>query len=178
MNAHAHLVSQGWAGTGNALPSTSGTGLTRPLLVSRKENSLGVGKKKFDVASQWWLKAFDEGLRGLNAGIDESKSGASKQCVVVKQTQKTGKLQMVRAGGSKWVGKNGLYGHFVKGEGLDGTILGQGATPTSTREISKEQSPKLDQKPRNKKEKKDKQERRERRERRREKRRLKSSIHG
>ena len=70
MNAEAHLISLGWAGPGNALNShikahkgRGGLGLTKPLLVSQKKNTFGIGKKVHEPASgnDWWLKGFENG---------------------------------------------------------------------------------------------------------------------
>ncbi|ATZ50042.1 hypothetical protein BCIN_05g04320 [Botrytis cinerea B05.10] len=113
MNAHALLTSQGWRGTGHSLHHSSDTiGLSRPLLVSKKDNLLGVGKKMHKTADMWWLNAFDASLKGL----DTSKEGQVK-------VQEGGGLEMVVKGGSKWVGgKGGLYSFFVRGETVGGTI--------------------------------------------------------
>ncbi|CAD6441979.1 5b26a05c-924b-4996-985a-563271f76093 [Sclerotinia trifoliorum] len=106
MNAHALLTSQGWRGTGHSLHHSSDTiGLSRPLLVSKKDNVLGVGKKQHKTSDMWWMNAFDASLKGL----DTSKEGQIK-------VQEGGGLEMVVKGGSKWVGgKGGLYS-FVRGE--------------------------------------------------------------
>ncbi|KAL3423445.1 DNA-directed RNA polymerase ii subunit rpb1 [Phlyctema vagabunda] len=114
MNAHALLTSQGWRGTGHSLnPTTDSIGLSRPLLVSQKQNNLGVGKKQHRTSDMWWMNAFDKSLQGL----DTSKDGA------VVQTITNGGLDMVVKGGAKYVGNTGgLYACFVKGECLTGTI--------------------------------------------------------
>ncbi|PQE15943.1 hypothetical protein CJF31_00008563 [Rutstroemia sp. NJR-2017a BVV2] len=116
MNAHALLTSQGWRGTGHSLHSTSDSiGLSRPLLVSKKDNVLGLGKKQHKTADMWWMNAFDASLKGL----DTSKEGQVK-------VESGGGLDMVVKGGSKWVGgKGGLYSFFVRGEGMGGTIGGE-----------------------------------------------------
>ncbi|KAI9648406.1 hypothetical protein NHQ30_003040 [Ciborinia camelliae] len=113
MNAHALLTSQGWRGTGHSLHHSSDTiGLSRPLLVSKKDNVLGVGKKQHKTSDMWWMNAFDASLKGL----DTSKEGQIK-------VQEGGGLEMVVKGGSKWVGgKGGLYSFFVRGETVGGTI--------------------------------------------------------
>ncbi|CZT04447.1 hypothetical protein WAI453_011501 [Rhynchosporium graminicola] len=114
MDAHALLTSQGWRGTGNSLHPTSNTiGLSRPLLVSKKVDNLGIGKKQHRTSDMWWMNAFDSSLKGL----DTSKEGQ------VVQTVTSGGLDMVQKAGAKWVGsKGGLYASFVRGEGLGGTI--------------------------------------------------------
>ena len=114
MDAHALLTSQGWRGTGHSLHSSSDSiGLSRPLLVSKKSNTLGVGKKQHKTSDMWWMNAFDKSLQGL----DTSKEGE------VVQTITNGGLDMVAKGGGKYVGTGGLYSCFVRGEGLSGTLM-------------------------------------------------------
>lgn len=114
MDAHALLTSQGWRGTGHSLhPTSDKTGLARPLLVSQKQNNLGVGKKQHRTSDMWWMNAFDKSLKGL----DTSKEGT------VVQTVTNGGLDMVVSGGAKYVGRGGgLFASFVRGECLSGTI--------------------------------------------------------
>lgn len=122
MDAHALLKSQGWRGTGHSLhPTNDSTGLTRPILVSRKQNNLGVGKKQHNTSDMWWMNAFDQSLKGL----DTSKEGT------VVQTVSNGGLDMIVKGGSRFVGNKGLYASFVRGESLSGTI-----TPEETNQDS------------------------------------------
>lgn len=99
MDAAGILKSHGWRGTGHSL-DTSNRGLVKPLLVSHKQDLLGLGKKKNLVSDQWWMRAFDESLRELGTG-------------------KTTTLQQV---GKTGIARGGLYGFFVKGETLGGTI--------------------------------------------------------
>jgi nucleolar protein TMA23 len=113
MDAHALLTSQGWRGSGHSLhPTSDKNGLSRPLLVSRKQNNLGVGKKQHKTSDMWWMNAFDKSLKGLDTAQDGR----------VVQTLTNGGLDMVAKGGSKFVGNVGLYASFVKGESLSGTI--------------------------------------------------------
>ncbi|EON98796.1 putative dna-directed rna polymerase ii subunit rpb1 protein [Phaeoacremonium minimum UCRPA7] len=113
MDAHALLKSQGWRGTGHSLHHTDDSiGLARPLLVSRKDNTLGIGRKNHVTSDQWWLNAFDEQLKGL----DTSKKG------VVVQTVKHTKLDMMAVGTGKYAGAGGLYASFVRGGMLEGTL--------------------------------------------------------
>lgn len=122
MDAHALLTSQGWRGTGNSLhPTSNNIGLSKPLLVSQKQDNRGIGKKQHRTSDMWWMNAFDSSLKGL----DTSQAGK------VVQTNTTGGLDMVIKGGSKWVGgKGGLYASFVRGEGLHGTL-----TPESMEDV-------------------------------------------
>ncbi|KAL8656742.1 MAG: hypothetical protein Q9226_002576 [Calogaya cf. arnoldii] len=112
MNAAAYLTSHGWRGSGYAL-DPNGKGLSRPLLVSKKGNVLGVGKKAHDAhADQWWSRAFDETLRSLNdqtatQKITPSVAASAKPPSVVP---------------NRWTTNGGLYGGFVRGEGLMGTM--------------------------------------------------------
>ncbi|KAI1001441.1 hypothetical protein K3495_g6758 [Podosphaera aphanis] len=113
MNAHALLTSQGWRGTGNSLhPTSNAIGLSKPLLVARKDDNHGIGKKH-STSDMWWMNAFDKTLQGL----DTSKEGK------VLQTVTNGSLDVIKRGGGKWVlEKGGLYANFVKGEGLAGSL--------------------------------------------------------
>ncbi|KAL8705458.1 MAG: hypothetical protein Q9201_001439 [Fulgogasparrea decipioides] len=112
MDATAYLTRQGWLGAGHAL-HPSGHGIKKPLLVSKKTNSLGVGKKAHDVhADQWWSRAFDETLKSIN-GEDAAKD--------VVQTSE-GNMALLGIYSAKWTTEGGLYGNFVRGEGLKGTI--------------------------------------------------------
>ena len=100
MDASAYLRKQGWRGEGNSLDHTD-RGIKKPLLVSKKVDVLGVGLNKHAaVSDQWWLRAFDEGLKRLGTG----------QETTLGQVQKVG------------VNRGGLYGRFVQGERIEGTI--------------------------------------------------------
>jgi nucleolar protein TMA23 len=120
-------------------------GLSRPLLVSQKANTLGLGKKQHKTADMWWMNAFDKSLKGL----DTSEEGK------VVQTVSNAGLDMVVKGGAKFVGNSGgLYASFVKGEPLSGTITPEepeGANFTG----DKESSPKKSRKSRDTKESKE-----------------------
>lgn len=135
MNAHALLTSQGWLGSGHALDSrltdygaptykqkgkrglaydssgtstptiTSGNGLVKPLLYSQRNGPggrSGIGKKVHEPAdgNQWWLKGFQSALANI------------------------GKSESERIDTTPVVGKHaGLYGYFVAGQMMQGTIL-------------------------------------------------------
>lgn len=132
MDTAAYLTSQGWAGHGHALHH-SGRGITKPIAVSQKNNVLGVGKKKHDShADQWWARAFDETLKGINATKDGA-TGTTEGLVVTGAAKQAG-LNM--RSGVQSVG-NGLYSCFVKGEGLGGTLEERdGESDPQTEELS------------------------------------------
>ncbi|KAI9785972.1 MAG: hypothetical protein M1839_008238 [Geoglossum umbratile] len=113
MDAAKYLKSQGWLGAGHTL--STGKGLSKPLLVSQKSDVLGLGKKKHNHADQWWARAFDDSLDGLEVRQGDIGADGTKG-VTVKQTKKDGILEGLLAG------KGSLYSMFVKGEGLIGTI--------------------------------------------------------
>ncbi|MCJ1257110.1 hypothetical protein MMC24_004935 [Lignoscripta atroalba] len=118
MDTSAYLSRQGWLGAGHALHPT-GRGIKKPLLVSKKSNVLGIGKRQHDAhADQWWARAFDNSLKGL----DIEKDDITGQTETVKSGA-LGALDMMKAGGGKWLTNGGLYGAFVKGEGLSGTLI-------------------------------------------------------
>lgn len=118
MDAAAYLTNQGWRGDGHALHH-SGRGITKPLRVSQKANVLGVGKKQHDAhADQWWARAFDDTLKGLNT----TKNEATGKTEGLAFDSGAKALQMVGIGRAKWVGQGGLYSNFVRGESLSGTL--------------------------------------------------------
>ena len=118
MDAAAYLTNQGWQGHGHALHH-SGRGITKPIRISQKANVLGVGKKQHDAhADQWWARAFDDTLKGLNTTKNES-TGEMEGIAFGSGAQA---LQMVGIGGAKWVGQGGLYSNFVRGKSLSGTL--------------------------------------------------------
>ena len=130
MNAHAHLLSLGWAGPGYALDSrppaykqagkqgldynpkkitNTGAGLVKPLMISHRRDRSGIGKKdpKHEPAAgnEWWLKGFETALGNIGKS-DGERSGTATS------------IQM-QAYGMK---HQGLYGFFVKGQQMEGTI--------------------------------------------------------
>jgi nucleolar protein TMA23 len=109
MNASQYLKNHGWQGTGHSLDG-NGRGLKKPLLVSKKVDVLGVGLDRHAaVTAQWWLNAYDQGLKNLGSGKESALA----------QAQRVG------------VNRAGLYTRFVKGEGMPGSI-GQTILPSST----------------------------------------------
>ncbi|KAF7546224.1 hypothetical protein G7Z17_g8592 [Cylindrodendrum hubeiense] len=125
MDAHALLSSQGWRGTGHSLHKTDDSiGLSKPLLLSRKDNTKGLGQKQHFTSDQWWMNAFDEQLKGL----DTSKDGK------VVQTITTGKLNTI----DKNLGKYSVYTSFVRGGFLDGTVSKLEINDSSSTESSED----------------------------------------
>lgn len=106
MDTAAYLTRQGWRGSGHSL-HPSGRGIAKPLLISQKNDVLGLGNRKNDALSdQWWLKAFDSTLKQVNLGAVDG---------IPKPVEKaTSTLQ-------RSFNSNALYSNFVKGEGLSGT---------------------------------------------------------
>lgn len=118
MNTAAYLTKQGWQGDGHALHH-SGRGIIEPIHISQKTNVFGVGKKQHNAhADQWWARAFDDTLKGLNTTKNE-ETGKTEGIVFGSGAQA---LQSVGIGGAKWVGHGALYSNFVRGESLCGTL--------------------------------------------------------
>jgi len=118
MDTAAYLTNQGWRGDGHALHH-SGRGIAKPILVSQKQDVLGIGKKKHDAhADQWWARAFDATLKAINS----TKDTATGKTDGISLGEGAQALQMVGKGGAKWVGQRGLYSNFVRGEILSGTL--------------------------------------------------------
>ncbi|KAF4125173.1 nucleolar protein TMA23 [Geosmithia morbida] len=110
MDAHALLTAQGWRGHGHSLHHKDDKiGLAKPLLISRKNNTKGLGVSQHFNPDQWWLNAFDEQLKGL----ETSDEGG------VKQTITKGKLNTVAPGS---LGRYSVYTSFVSGGFLEGTV--------------------------------------------------------
>lgn len=144
LNASAHLQSLGWAGPGHPLnshkkgssraglaydpssPSTTkssssssyfasgGNGLIKPLLVSKKSDNLGLGRRPAahepQRGNEWWLKGFEAALAGTGTG----SVGTAKKKTADEELQRSVNVQAGRFGG--------LYGFFVRGETVGGTI--------------------------------------------------------
>jgi nucleolar protein TMA23 len=120
MDAHAHLLSLGWAGPGHSLDSrphkgrrglaydpkqaqNTGNGLIKPLLISQKKNTFGIGKKAHEPAAgnEWWLKGFETALSNVGKSESERTSGTATPELSRPVNGVTGKHV-------------GLYGFFVK----------------------------------------------------------------
>lgn len=121
MNAEALLKAYGWSGSGS-LDSHNGSdsrGLSKPLLISKKVDVLGVGLNKHAaVSDQWWMRAYDSGLKDLGTG-------------------KKSTLAEVR---EKGMFAGGLYGRFVKGESEGGTLQLEAKNKKNKRKRSEEES--------------------------------------
>ena len=136
MDAQAHLLSLGWAGPGHALDSykqkgkrglaynpsagssipTFANGLVKPILASQKKNNFGIGKKAHEPAkgNEWWLKGFETALSNMKKG--ETSETATPEI--------PGESGRGSGAGSGYMGKHeGLYGFFVKGTQMEGTML-------------------------------------------------------
>ena len=124
MDSSAYLRRYGWEGTGTFL-QPSGRGIKKPLPVSRKTNNFGIGKKLVDVhADQWWARAFDAELKGLQLDHSHSKSVAS---TTMPWASSDTPIEKPNVG--KW---SGLFDGFVKGDGLQGT----GSSPLQSIQIA------------------------------------------
>lgn len=106
MDAQAYLIKHGWSGPGNPLNPNQrpglhgGLGLTRPILVARKSNNHGVGKKTTkDASNQWWLRGFEDALKGVGDDSFEANSARQNNALTSE-----------------------LYRNFVRGSGLAGTL--------------------------------------------------------
>lgn len=126
MDAHALLTSQGWRGKGHSLHKTNdGIGLAKPLLLSRKADTKGLGAAQHFTSNQWWMNAFDEQLKGL----DTSRDGKVVQTVTTVKINSLAKAAL---------GKYRLDSSFVRGGLLQGTIaeLQQGdASPSAGSDV-------------------------------------------
>ncbi|EPS37031.1 hypothetical protein H072_9390 [Dactylellina haptotyla CBS 200.50] len=152
MNAQSYLQSYGWTpGTslGNPLSqvqdSSSAPRLTKRILISAKNNTLGVGRKASNLnhADLWWERAFDVSLKNLDVTKDtsaipvEKKDAVDNMNLFAELGGGRGFGGTAVAGAGKGAGKRvdasgPLYRYFVKGEGLEGTIQTLRLTTTIT----------------------------------------------
>lgn len=111
MNTAAYLTKHGWLGTGHSL-HPNGNGIKKPIRVVEKLDVLGVGKKKHDIhADQWWARMFDSTLKDLQVGENQSSTTSERKHIDVLSHRPP-----------TIVPTSSLYGNFVKGEGLVGTV--------------------------------------------------------
>lgn len=128
MDSAAYLIKHGWLGTGHSL-HPKGHGIRKPLLISEKLDLLGVGKKKHDIhADQWWARMFDSTLKELQIGTH--RTSANPKVLLATSSRKHRDDLHHRQPNS--AGTGSLYGNFVKGESLVGTIEAQAAKHTQT----------------------------------------------
>lgn len=150
LNPQTYLLSQGWAGPGHPLnPTTTtyrqkghrglaydpsstkqtnsslfaagGNGLIRPLLVSKKSDNLGLGRRAHEPAkgTEWWLKGFESALSsvgdsGASTPTGGGDDGEKEKVDKAAELQRTINAQMGRFGG--------LYSFFVAGGVVGGTL--------------------------------------------------------
>ncbi|EXJ68619.1 uncharacterized protein A1O5_08413 [Cladophialophora psammophila CBS 110553] len=147
MDAHAHLLSLGWAGPGHSLDSrpykqkghrglaydpakvgNNGVGLVKPLLISQRKGRFGIGKKAHEpqAGNQWWLKGFESALGNIGKSESERSSGTATP---VAHDYVAGK-------------HGGLYSFFVKGQEMEGTI---GRVDDTNRSSKKRKSDAIDE---------------------------------
>lgn len=128
MDAQAHLLSLGWAGPGHSLDSrphkgrrglaydpkqaqNNGNGLIKPLLISQKKNTFGIGKKAHEPAAgnEWWLKGFETALSNVGKSESERTSG-------------TATPELKHFANGHRAKHMDLYSFFIKGAEMEGTI--------------------------------------------------------
>lgn len=126
MDAQAYLMRHGWGGPGNPLNpnqrpgSHGGLGLTKPILVARKQNNHGVGKKTTkDHTNQWWLRGFEDALKGVGDDSYEATSAKTSNALTSE-----------------------LYRFFVRGQGLAGTIHDKKTSDVKGAELDKKEKSK------------------------------------
>jgi nucleolar protein TMA23 len=130
IDPYAYLIRHGWSGTGNPLNpdraggTRGGLGLTKPILVARRSGNQGVGKKTTkDPTNQWWLRGFEDALKGV--GTDAAVTGSTAGTANALTSE--------------------LYRFFVRGEVIRGTLGddskkgdGEGAEKTKTKKRKRE----------------------------------------
>ena len=140
MNAESHLRALGWLGPGHPLhpqsynsrhnqkgsrrgldydpntknPAQGINGLIRPILASKKDDTLGLGRRKHEPAAggEWWVKGFEKALGEVG------KSGSERSSGVVTPVG-GGVGGEVVDGGGKF---GALYSFFVSGGEMAGTV--------------------------------------------------------
>lgn len=132
MDTSAYLKRQGWLGSGHSL-HPFGHGIARPILVSKKTNGFGLGRKQNDsYADQWWARIFDSTLMRLQEG----KDGAALESRSEKSRYEVPPSAGMTQDGAKWAGAGNLYDNFIRGEGLAGTLRSQSKEQTKSKPIS------------------------------------------
>lgn len=138
MDAEGLLRKQGWKGSGHSLDN-GGRGIKKPLLISHKQDQLGLGKKKaaHTADDQWWMRAFDESLQNFGTGqkvclfalLERAPGRKEIEKWISKLTFPQSTLAQIQ---EKGINRGGLYGFFVRGEGLTGTIGSEEESSAST----------------------------------------------
>ncbi|BFZ64050.1 hypothetical protein YB2330_005188 [Saitoella coloradoensis] len=150
-DADAYLKKQGWKGVGNALKEG---GLARPILTSKKFDTLGLGKKTkaSAQADTWWDSVFNSQLKNLSVSssstgtvVLDQKLSVAKNGAGLVSAQAT-MVNAVKGGG--W--ENPLYKAFVRGSGLQGTF-----TPPSQLTSTESGASSVEEKPKSKKRSRD-----------------------
>jgi hypothetical protein len=120
MDTTAYLTRQGWRGHGHSLDA-HGRGIRKPLLVSKKNNAYGVGKRKHEaLANQWWNAAFEKSLKGISIGV-KPEEDVNKRNEIARKDQALD-MRENETLRTKW---GGLYSGFVKGDTLSGSMARQ-----------------------------------------------------
>ena len=126
MDAPAYLSRYGWRGNGYSLDLT-GHGIVEPLLISHKNDLLGVGKHKFDAhTNQWWIRSFDETVKKLRIGhksdLADFENVQSTPKSPLRSPDEPAQLRPVQSKSSTYTVAHALYTSFVQGESLTGTL--------------------------------------------------------
>ena len=126
MNTSAYLIDHGWKGEGYTL-QPSGRGLKKPLLTSRKKDAFGLGKAKYSpLRSQWWLSSFDKSLKDFDL---QDKAVVAESLAT--QAEAKNRKDATERIPNKYFNRAGLYGRFVSGDGLKGTLRTTGYEGTA-----------------------------------------------
>ena len=116
MDADAYLRKHGWRGSGAAL-GQSGAGLAKPLLISQKQNKLGLGATTSATQwDTWWSSSLDSRLQKLQV-----VSAATTPAAIPTPPSTPSTAEEVDKSLPGPRGKKRLYGGFLKGAGLQGT---------------------------------------------------------
>ncbi|KAL9045366.1 MAG: hypothetical protein Q9214_001573 [Letrouitia sp. 1 TL-2023] len=140
MNTTNYLSRYGWLGDGHTL-HPSGRGIKKALSVSQKTNTFGLGKNPHDAISNlWWEKAYDETLKNLNvdpnsnsARSKNKEENSRKSEDPTTESEKTLPTGLGYSKGKRHASQL-LYGYFIKGESLGGTIGSKDAATHTTRD--------------------------------------------
>ncbi|KAI4166017.1 MAG: hypothetical protein LQ342_000448 [Letrouitia transgressa] len=138
MNTADYLTRHGWLGDGHTL-HPSGRGIKKPLSVSQKTNTFGLGKNPHDAISNlWWEKAYEKTLKNLNLNSNSNSAGSKNKEERSRNPEDptTGSEETLQIGlgysKEKRTASQLLYGHFTKGESLGGTFGSKDAVTRTT----------------------------------------------